>query len=52
MLDGGDNELALQMAVAEEARYPEDGAITRLQEEAGDRLRSSVHYFDPFKLSS
>lgn len=50
MLDGGDNELALQMAVAAEARHPEDAAITRLKEEAGDRLRSLVQYFDPFKF--
>ncbi len=50
MLDGGDNELALQMAIAAEARYPNKAGITRLKEEAGDRLRSSVQYFDPFKF--
>ncbi len=50
MLDGGDNELALQMAIAAEARYPNEAGITRLKEEAGDRLRSSVQYFDPFKF--
>ncbi len=50
MLDGGDNELALQMAIAAEARYPNNVKITRLKEEAGDRLRSSVQYFDPFKF--
>ena len=50
MIDGGDNELALQMAVAAEARYPKETGITRLKEEAADRLRSSVQFFDPFKF--
>ena len=50
MLDGGDLELALQMAVAAETRYPNNGAITLLKEEAGDRLRSVAQYFDPFKF--
>ena len=50
MIQGGDNELALQMAIAAEARYPNEAGITRLKEEAGDRLRSSVQYFDPFKF--
>ena len=50
MLDGGDNELALQMAVAAEARYPNSTRIKSLQDEAGDRLRSSAQYFDPFKF--
>jgi len=50
ILDGGDNELALQMAVAAEARYPDNAEITQLKEEAADRLRSAVQYFDPFKF--
>ncbi|MCZ6704605.1 MAG: hypothetical protein O6942_01765, partial [Bacteroidetes bacterium] len=50
MLDGGDLELALQMAVAAETRYPNNAAITLLKEEAGDRLRSVAQYFDPFKF--
>jgi len=50
MLDGGDNELALQMAVAAETRYPNSIEIRRLKERAGDRLRSSAQYFDPFKF--
>ena len=50
-LDGGDVELALQMAVAAEARYSNSAGITRLKEEAGDRLRSSVQFFDPFKFA-
>ncbi|MCZ6781560.1 MAG: MBL fold metallo-hydrolase [Nitrospirae bacterium] len=51
MLDGGDVELALQMAIAAEARYSNNAAITLLKEEAGDRLRSSVQFFDPFKFA-
>ena len=51
MLDGGDVELALQMAVAAERRYSNNVAITRLKEEAGDRLRSSFQFFDPFKFA-
>ncbi|MHA1600204.1 MAG: MBL fold metallo-hydrolase [Alphaproteobacteria bacterium] len=50
MLDGGDNELALQMAVAAESRYPDNAEITGLKEEAADRLRSAAQYFDPFKF--
>ena len=50
MLDGGDNELALQMAVAAENRYSNDTSIARLKEEAADRLRSAAQYFDPFKF--
>ena len=52
MLDGGDVELALQMAIAAEARYSNSAAITRLKEEAGDRLRSSFQFFDPFKFTT
>jgi len=50
MLDGGDNELALQLAVAAEARYQDEPGITRLMEEAADRLRGAAQYFDPFKF--
>lgn len=50
MLDGGDNELALQMATAAESRYSNNDEITRLKQEAADRLRSSAQYFDPFKF--
>ena len=35
MLDGSDNELALQMAIAAEAGYPNEAGIRRLKEEAG-----------------
>ena len=50
MLKNGDNELALQMAIAAETRYGKNGKITPLKEEAADRLRSSVQFFDPFKF--
>lgn len=50
MLKNGDNELALQMAVAAEKRYTNNTRIIQLKEEAADRLRSSVQFFDPFKF--
>ena len=50
MLNNGDNELALQMAVAAEARYQNNEGITALKLKAADRLRSAVQYFDPFKF--
>lgn len=50
MLDGGDNELALQLAVAAKARYQDNAGISRLMEEAADRLRGAAQYFDPFKF--
>ena len=50
MLENGDNELALQIAIAAETRYGKDGRISPLKEEAADRLRSSVQFFDPFKF--
>lgn len=49
-IDGGDNELALQMATAALKRYPSDGAIKGLRVEAADRLRSAYQFFDPFKF--
>lgn len=50
MLDGGDNELALQMAVAAEARYQDKAGISRLMEEAADKLRGAAQFLDPFKF--
>lgn len=50
MICNGDNELALQMAIAAESRYPENKKIKNLKEEAADRLRSGVQFFDPFKF--
>ncbi|MCZ6694106.1 MAG: MBL fold metallo-hydrolase [Bacteroidetes bacterium] len=51
-LDNGDNELALQMAVAAEIRYTKNQKIKLLKEEAADRLRSDVQFFDPFKFAT
>ena len=51
MIDGGDNELALQMAVAAEARYENTSGIQKLKEEAADRLRSAVQFLDPFRFT-
>lgn len=50
ILSNGDNELALQMAVAAENRYNENAGIRQLKEEAGDRLRSAAQFFNPFKF--
>ncbi len=50
MIDGGDNELALQFAVAAEKRYQENLGIIQLKEEAADRLRSAAQFFNPFKF--
>ena len=47
---GGDNQLALQMAVSAEKRYSNNEGIIILRNEAADRLRSAVQYFDPFKF--
>ena len=50
MIDGGDNELALQFAVAAERRYEDNLGIIQLKQEAGDNLRSAAQFFDPFKF--
>lgn len=50
MIKGGDNELALHLALAAEIRYPSRSKITKLKEQAADQLRSSAQYFDPFKF--
>jgi hypothetical protein len=50
MIEGGDNELAFNLAIAAELRYPMTPGITQLKLEAGDRLRSAAQFFDPFKF--
>ena len=50
MIHGGDNELALKFAIAAEQRFGETGAITDLKQEAADRLRSAIQFFDPFRF--
>ncbi len=52
MLEGGDNELALQMAVAAEKRHPGNADFARLKRAAADRLRSAAQFFDPFKFTT
>jgi len=52
MIDNGDNELALKFAVAAENRYGAERSIVLLKQEAGDRLRSAVQFFDPFKFTT
>jgi glyoxylase-like metal-dependent hydrolase (beta-lactamase superfamily II) len=52
MLENGDNELALQFAVAAEQRYGPSNALITLKEEAADRLRSTAQYLDPFKFTT
>ena len=49
MLDNGDFELALQMAVAAEQRY-DNNDIRRLKERAADRNRNRGQFTDPFRL--
>jgi len=44
--------LALQMAVAAEMRYTKNQKIKLLKEEAADKLRSDVQFFDPFKFAT
>ena len=48
MLEAGDNELALQLAVAAEKRYDDSDGIRRLEVQAADRLRARSQYIDPF----
>ncbi|WP_419902191.1 hypothetical protein [Kiloniella sp.] len=50
MMEGGDYELALQMAIAAEARYKDKADITLLREEAADRARAAVQFLDPFRF--
>ncbi|WP_415715913.1 MBL fold metallo-hydrolase [Roseibium sp.] len=52
MLAHGDNELALQFAVAAEQRYGAKTDLISLKEEAADRLRSTAQYLDPFKFTA
>lgn len=52
MIDGGDNQLALQMAVAAEQRFPAHEGIMRKKKDAADRLRSAVQFFDPFAFTT
>lgn len=52
MLAHGDNELALQFAVAAEQRYGAKTELISLKEEAADRLRSTAQYLDPFKFTA
>jgi len=50
MLRGGDNDLALKFAIAAEQRFGPTRALTGLKQEAADRLRSAVQFFDPFRF--
>ena len=50
MIDNGDLELALQTAIAAEMRYPDRPGIRAIRQDAADRLRSQVQFFDPFKF--
>lgn len=52
MIEGGDNELALQMAVAAEQRFPSHNGITAQKADAADRLRSAAQFFDPFAFTT
>ncbi|MBW4707471.1 MBL fold metallo-hydrolase [Roseobacter sp. YSTF-M11] len=52
MLNGGDNALALKMAVAAVNADPANAAVRELRNEAADRLRSANQYFNPFKFAT
>jgi glyoxylase-like metal-dependent hydrolase (beta-lactamase superfamily II) len=52
MIDGGDNQLALQMSVAAERRFPDHAGIKAKKEDAANRLRSAVQFFDPFAFTT
>jgi glyoxylase-like metal-dependent hydrolase (beta-lactamase superfamily II) len=51
LIDGGDNELALKMAVAGLRRYPNHSDIIAAKVRAADRLRALSQYLDPFKFT-
>jgi len=51
MIVNGDLELAFQMAVAAQRRYPNSMLLKEKKEEAADRLRSIAQFFDPMKFS-
>ncbi len=48
MLEAGDNELALQLAVAAVDRYDDAEDLRALEVEAADRLRARAQFIDPF----
>ncbi|WP_298964645.1 MBL fold metallo-hydrolase [uncultured Roseibium sp.] len=50
MIANGDNELALKIAIAAEQRFGSTKMLSDLKEEAGDRLRSAIQFFDPFRF--
>jgi hypothetical protein len=50
MLKGGDNTLALKMAVAALHQHPQNVSFLELRNQAADRLRSAAQFFDPFRF--
>ena len=52
MIAGGDNELALQFAVAAETAFGATGGIAEVKAEAADRLRSIAQFTDPFRFTT
>jgi glyoxylase-like metal-dependent hydrolase (beta-lactamase superfamily II) len=52
MIANGDNELALQFAVAAEQRFGATPSIIAAKEDAADRLRSGAQFVDPFKFTT
>ncbi len=51
MIDQGDNELALQMALVAERYYGDNPRIGGLKIEAADQLRSENPFLNPFKCT-
>lgn len=52
MITGGDNELALQFAVAAEHAFGATGDITEVKAEVADRLPSIAQFTDPFRFTT
>ncbi len=51
MIDHGDNELALKIALAAERYFGDDTRIQELKIEAADQLRSENQFLNPFKYT-
>ena len=51
MIDAGDNELALTMALAALRQYGDEPKLHALMVEAADQLRSENQFLNPFKYT-
>ena len=51
MINNGDNELALQMAVAAQRRYGDRSRLVALKQLAAQQLQAKTQFLDPFKFT-